>query len=310
VKRLLPVHALPGVALAAMSASFAAGDAEGWPSLAQATAFVGVVLVWSVAVEIRRRYPERPLWKLLGVLSLLYALQPLIYSTDPVLFALARAARPAAEVLLIWVMLAFPSGRLTGRVERWLLALAWAAILLLWLPGMMLTPRFPPFGPLASCEACPANMIAVADHPAWSAGLLQAFRVVGVGVLLATCVVLILRLHRASDLMRRALAPVALASIARTLSIAIFLASGAGSIALTITLWAVPLAVALGLLRGRLYTARALQQVVSGLRRRLSISELRELMAEALEDRSLQLGTWDPRLGIWIDGAGAVLRLP
>ena len=45
-----------------------------------------------------------------------------IFMSGP-LFTLGRASRPAAEVLLVWVMLAFPSGRLTGRRERALVAL-------------------------------------------------------------------------------------------------------------------------------------------------------------------------------------------
>ncbi len=150
----------------------------------------------------------------------------------------------------------------------------------------------------------------MADLPEWSARLLQAFRWVGIAILLATSAHLVSRLRQATPLMRRSLAPVALASIARALSIAFFLATGAGVLVITLTLWGVPLAIALGLLLGRIYTARTLHRIVTGLRRRPGMRELRDVMAEALDDTSLELGTWDAARSQWVDADQRELRLP
>lgn len=309
MKRINPWLVVPGVALAAASAYVAAAGPGG--NREAALAGIGVLLVWSVALAVRARYPDRPLWILLGALTVACAMQPMVSASNLVLLTLARAARPGIEVLLVWLMLAFPTGRLTTWRERALVIAAAAAVLLLWLPGMMFSARIPPFGPFAACGAdCPSNLFFVADRPQWSALLLQAFRIVGAVILLATTLHLIVRLRDATALMRRSLAPVVVASVARTLTIAVLLATGVATLALNLTLWGVPLAIALGLLRGRLYTARALHRLVTGLRRRPSMRELRDVMAEALGDPSLELGAWHADERRWVDAAQRTLQVP
>ncbi len=118
---------------------------------------IGLVLVWGVAVAVRLRYPDRPLGPLLFVLAGAYGVQTLLSSPNPYLFTLARAARPAVEVILIWVMLAFPSGRLQGRRDRFLAGASVLALVLLWLPGLMLSPNIPPGGPVC-CRAIPSAL--------------------------------------------------------------------------------------------------------------------------------------------------------
>lgn len=297
-----PLLLAPGLALAAAAVAVALEGPSNERLLNAALAGIGVLLVWSVAVAVRSRYPDRPLGALLFALATVYALQTLVASPSPVLFTLARAARPAVEVLLIWMMLAFPSGRLPGPRERALVAISALAVLLLWLPGVMLSSSIPMAGPFVQCETdCPRNVLFVAERPALSQALLQAFRASGALILVATAGLMLSRLRAATPLMRRALAPVLLASVARALNIAAFLATGAGVLALTFTFWAVPLAIALGLLRGRLYTARSLQRLVSGLRSRPGIQPLRDVMAQALDDPALRVAYWMPDAQRWVD---------
>lgn len=117
-----------------------------------------------------------------------YALQVLTDSPDALLFTVARASRPAVEVLLLWVMLAFPTGRLATARDRWLVAASAATVLGLWLPGMMLSVQVPLPGPFVTCSSdCPQNLLFVRDWPQGSALLLGAFRVLGGLVLLAAC---------------------------------------------------------------------------------------------------------------------------
>jgi signal transduction histidine kinase len=302
----------PGAALAA-GAAFVALESPGQARVIEAAlACVGVLLVWAVAMAERHRNPQRPMWLLLCALSVGAAVQPLASSPNALLFTLARAARPGVEVLLVWVMVAFPTGRLTTRTDRALVLAAAAAVLLLWLPGVMFSPRIALPGPFVTCGAgCPENLLFVADRPQWAATLLAAFRTTGVVLFVLVSAHLIRRLHRASALMRRALAPVLLASIARLLSIAAFLLSGGGgTLAMTVTFWAVPLAIALGLLRGRLYTARVLHALVTGLRQRPDAAELRNVMAEALNDPSLRVAYWSAHDSTWVDGSGHAVALP
>lgn len=300
----------PGLALAAGAALVAAEGPSTHRLTDSALAAVGVLLLWSVAAAVHVRYPGRPLGLLLFAVALGSALQPFVASPNALLFTLARAARPAVEVLLVWVMLAFPTGRLAGWQERALVACAAGAVLLLWLPGMMFSPRVPLPGPFVTCGFdCPENLLFVADRPDWSSVLLWSFRITGAAILAATSLWLFLRLRRATPLMRRSLAPVLLASMARALNVAAFLATGGTLVLLTFTFWLVPLSIGLGLLRGRLYAARALQRLVSGRRRHPRLGELRDVMADALDDPQLAIGYWDERESQWVDSTGRRIEL-
>jgi signal transduction histidine kinase len=110
--------------------------------------------------------------------------------------------------------------------------------------------------------------------------------------------------------MRRALAPVVVVSIARVLSIAAFLVTGGFALAMTLTFWAIPLAIALGLLRGRLYTAKVLQRLVSGLQTRPDMRALRDVMAASLGDPSLSVAYWLKDAERWVDAESRVVALP
>ena len=311
MKRVSPWLLAPGLALAA-GAAFVGLESPA-PARVRDAALAGVtvLLAWGVAMAVRQRYPERPLWMLLTALALGAALQPLVASPNALLFTMARAARPGVEVLLIWVMVAFPTGRLATRVDRALVAALALAVLLLWVPGMMFSPHVPLPGPFVTCGVeCPENLLFVSDRPRVAELLLGAFRLVGTTILVATSVHLVLRLRQASALMRRSLAPVVLASIARTLNIAAVLATGVATLSLIVTFWAVLLAIAWGLLRGRLYTARVLYQLVTGLQRQHDAGELRDVMAEALGDQGLEVGYWDATQRRWVDAAGRTVSSP
>lgn len=303
--------AAPGLALAAAAVTVILEAPNPDRVKTALAAAVGLLLVWSVAVALRLRYPERPLGPLLFLLAGTFAVQAFLSSPNAYLFTLARVARPAVEVLLIWVMLAFPSGRLKGRVERMLVITGALAVLLLWLPGIMFSHAVILGGPFLQCSpTCPRNVLFVADLPGFSNALQTTFRVVGGLVMVATGIVLLQRLRRATPLLRRALAPVLFASVARTVAVTIFLATDVNSVALPLTFWAVPLAIAGGLLRGRLYTARALQTLVTGLRARPDIHALRDVMARALGDTRLSIAYWIPDGARWVDAEGQTAAPP
>lgn len=300
----------PGLALAAAIMVVVSEGHQADRLLNAVQAGLGFVLVWSVAVAVHLRYPDRPLGRLLFALAAIYVVLAWQVSDNPVLFTLARLSRPAGEVLLIWIMLSFPSGRLVTPLERGLVTSAALALVFLWLPAAMLAPEIPIPGPFVQCRGdCPRNILLVAERPELSQAFALTFRTVGVLVMTATAAVLYNRLRKATPLMRRALAPVLLASIARALVTAAFLTGNGSRLALVATFFAVPLAIALGLLRGRLYTARALQRLVSGLRGRPGVHELREVMASALGDTSLTIAYWIKDAERWVDADGCVVAL-
>jgi signal transduction histidine kinase len=95
-------------------------------------------------------------------------------------------------------------------------------------------------------------------------------------------------------------------------AIALFLTLGPdrGGYAYPLTLWAVPLAIALGLVRGRLYSARTLQRLVLGLRGRPDLHALRDVLAKALGDQSLSIAFWLKESTRWVDPDGNAVAVP
>lgn len=303
----------PGLVLGCVLALALAASQELSHSIISLQAGLGLILVWSVAVAVQQRYPQRPMGLLLFGVALLYIPLALQSSSHPLLFSLARMSRPMMEVMLVWLMLAFPSGRLQTRVERWLLLSAWLALALLWLPSVLLSSEIPMPGPMVLCQAdCPRNVLALVEKPALAQGLNLAFRFVGCLVMVGAAGVLFNRLRVATPLMRRALAPVLIVSMLRAgVDLMFLIGTGSGNrIAFTLTFFAVPLAIALGLLRGRIYTARALQMLVSGLRSRPDMQGLRQLLAKALGDPSLSLAFWIHEKDCWVDEQGRHVALP
>ena len=108
--------------------------------------------------------------------------------------------------------------------------------------------------------------------------------------------------------MRRILAPVLLASIARTVAVAAYLALGSTApvrALLVASYLAIPVAIILGLVRGRSYDAAALERLVRGLRSRPGPAQLRTVMAEALEDPSLEIAYWLPQADAYAGATGS-----
>jgi hypothetical protein len=168
-----------GIALALAVLLFALEEPSRERITNAALGAVGVLLTWMVAVTMRVQYPGRPLAPLLFVLSAVLACFPaLSASSNPYLFTLTRIARPVAEVLLVWVMLAFPSGRLPERIDRLLLGAIAGAIALLWLPAMAFTQEVQIPGPYMVCRPeCPRNVLFVHAQPELAGALFLAFRV-------------------------------------------------------------------------------------------------------------------------------------
>lgn len=303
---------IPGIALALAVVLFALEVPTAARQVNAALSAVSVLLTCGVAVAVRARYPQRPMSTLLFALAAVLALQPALgSSSNPYLFTLARIARVASELVLVWLMLTFPSGRLGASVDRWLLAGLVAAVLLLWLPANLFMSGRPITGPVLACEGgCPRNVLFVSDRPAVAGALVAVFRAVVVLLLLGVVLRMLQRLLRATPLLRRMLAVVQIVFVLRLLSLMLFLAVGWFGWLPILLNWMVPVAMGLGLLRGRLWIARALQQLVAGLRATPTRIELQALIARALDDPSLQVGYWLPESSRWIDAAGHELVMP
>jgi signal transduction histidine kinase len=213
-----------------------------------------------------------------------------------------------AAVLFLHVFLAFPTGRLEGRVERTLVAAAYFTAFGLQLVGMGLGG----FGP--------DNLLEVVAEPDAAYSLLKVQLVALSAFFLAGVAFLAIRRRGGSRPLRRPLAllvdsfGLALVMLAFLYLSAVFgLVSGqvAFETLRRATLFAIglaPLVFLAALLHARLARA-AVGDLFIELRRSPAPGDLRDALARALDDPSLTLVYWLPEFESWADLDGEVVAL-
>jgi signal transduction histidine kinase len=195
---------------------------------------------------------------------------------------------------------------------------------ILYLPSALLADGYPVPAPYTSCEdACPANAFFVLDsEPGFVDSVLRPLRdLLTVVLFLAVTARIAVRVRHATHAMRRVLSPVLAVALARLFAVALGVAVrrvDADSPATDVISWTIALALPamsasffLGLLRGRLFVARALESLGMRLHAGLDPPGLRTALAEALDDPSLRLAYWIPLDGgRWVDADGRPVVLP
>lgn len=231
---------------------------------------------------------------------------------DTSVSVLAAAAAVLATVplaVVVHLLLAFPSGRLRSRAARWTTTLGYVTAVLLQVPRYL-------FAPLRS----PGGMLAAADSP----GLAEAGKwlqnAVGLGVMLATAVILAARLRRAPRAQRRVLLPLDLYGIAATLLTPLTpdvirpltgMSYAAAFAMQAITLGLVPVAFAAGMLRGGFARTSEIQELGAWLGAGpASRPSLEQALARALGDDSVRLAYWVPAQRAYTGADGRPLAMP
>jgi signal transduction histidine kinase len=269
-----------------------------------------------------RNRPDERFGQLLVAAGFGWFLTTLAESANSVLYSTGRVAAWAVEAGLVYLILAFPSGRLSQALDR---KLAWSAAILvaaLYLPSVLLDAHYSLPSPYTSCESgCPSNAFFLGSEPQFLDSVLLPLRaVLTVLLFLAVTARLAQRWQVASRLARRTLSPVLAVAIARCVAVAVGLGSGLISDAevpdwlpwmIALAVPAMALAFLLGLFALRLYCAAALEKLGAGLRPNLSPVDFRAQLADALGDPSLRLFLWvsGPN-GHWVDEQGAASPAP
>ncbi len=321
---MLAFGAVLGVAALAISAA-AALDAEAPALVVLARACMVGVPVAAGLYAWYARLNER-FGLLLVAAGAGWFLTTLAESSDTVLYTVGRTAGWLAEVLLIYLFLSFPSGRLPARVDRLLVGAIGATLFVLFLPRLLLAPAFEVPSPYTSCvDGCPANALFVLDR---EPALLEAVvRPLGLVLALAVMVAVTVRLRAreraATPLARKSLTPVLSIAALRAALLAVvvvawwveptpwLLRAAMWMLALMVPL--IALAFLVGLVRWRLYAGRALEQLASCLCGKPDAATLRQAFAEAFEDPSVQVAfpaggsSAEPE---WIDARGRPFALP
>jgi signal transduction histidine kinase len=273
---------------------------------------VGFVLV-GVYAWLRR--PDNRVGALMVATGFAWFLSVLGHTEPPLLFTLGVVFDSLFVGVAIHLLLAFPSGRLESRVDRWLLGAVYAAVTLGYLPTVLF------WDPATTgCTGCPDNVFLISSDPSLTSTSGDVLAGVGVALLLAVFVRLAARWRRSTPLQRRAITPVFAAGGALMLSLATLLVLQLArasygliedvSYATLIPFGLVPYLFLAGLARAQMLRGGAVGRLVATLGETLGPGELRDALSHALGDPSLELAYWLPESEHYVDAQGRPVDPP
>ena len=327
----VPAVALAGVCACAVAVivtasaiATASGSVSGHVALETVTRALMVGIPIAVGLFARSSPASGRFGDVLILAGFGWLLATLSASADDLPYSVGRVSTWLFEAALVYVLLAFPSGRLPAAADR---ALVWAAVLLfasLYLPTAPLVEQYPLPAPLAACgSACPDNAFTlVQNEPAWVDALILPLREALLLALFAGVTLrLVHRIRGATLLARRLLAPVLVVAMLLLAALAVGLLGrrlAPESRIVEGSLWLIALAlpiVAGALLwdvwRWRLFIATALHRLTVRLHAHPEPEQLRASLASAFDDPSLELVSWlDGGQGRWVDAAGHPVSPP
>jgi PAS domain S-box-containing protein len=260
----------------------------------------GLVALW--------RRPENATGFLLAATGYLWFLGALSESNNSWVWTVGFVTGNFAFLAFAALVLAYPDGAL-GRRARWLIVVAGLAA-----TGANAVSALVDETPARGCPNCPPSAIAIADRPGLADAVTIAATTIIVLALLAIFAILGGRWRRASPGRKRTLRPVfAACSIALSLLLTAVLVDRVDSRSYSVV-WVlflaafstVPLSFLAGVLRSRLDRAAAARMLVS-----LDAGvQLRDALAEALHDPSLEIVYRLDDRGRWVDADGRVVGEP
>ena len=271
--------------------------------------FVGAGLfAWS-------RDPENRVGMLMAATGFAWLLSLTGASDIPLLFTFGTAIGSLFFATAAHMLLAAPDGRLHSTFERRLVAAIYGVTLLV-LPLFLFTDPQQSY----DCDNCPENLLLIRSSETVVDVLgatIDATGLVLVGVVLF---VLIRRYRRAVGPERRLYGPLYLAGIALMVALLATLAVGAAArdsdatdfawIAAMVPLALMPFIFLAAFIRARMLQGGAVGELVSRLGEAPRPGELRDALAEALSDPSLELVYWLPESTRFVDGTGRAYTLP
>jgi signal transduction histidine kinase len=292
------------VILAATAAAVSLANTE-----AEHRAFLAVINALTIATLIGvglfawRREPQNRFGRLLVIAGLGWFLVSMSASSSPLLYSVGRVSAWGEEVLLIYLFLSYPFGRLPDGPSRLVVGVAAATVALLFVPTALLVSQFPVPSPYSLCtDDCPANALALASsEPEFIDAVVRPVRdFLAAGAFLGTALILGFRVSTSTLPMRHTVSPVLVAAAFGAMVAFVYVGvrrAGIASDATLETLAAVrslttPVAAVgflVGLLAWQLREARALEQLALASASSATPRELQALLARTLEDPTLEI---------------------
>jgi signal transduction histidine kinase len=316
--------AVAGAALCAgavvLTLANAPADDRAWVALTRGLVIAAPVGV-GLATLSRRRDPFAALLVAAGAM---WSLTVLAESHDATVYSTGRIAAWVVDAMLVYLLLAFPSGRLTSSLDRAVVAATVLVVVALYLPSALVVQHYPEPSPWSTCGVdCPPNAFALGNTtPAFMEDVVRPVReLLTVLLYLGVTGVLVGRAMRAGPLLRRMLVPVIAMAVFRSVALAAYDAarrSGATPASVDVLGWIYVLSLALiavsfavGMLWRGLYATTALQRLTLGLGPQTTPQDLRAALADALEDPSLRIAYRVPDApDDWVDETAARVEPP
>jgi signal transduction histidine kinase len=319
VRALRYLIAAAGIALGVLAYRVQVDNLGELTSRTRAAAIV--VVAWSFLIAGLIAWSRRPanrLGLLLTAAGLVLLLRQFRYSDEALVFTVFFAISELAYALVAHSVLAYPSGEVNGRPERWLVRVGYATMLLFPLAILLVYDGSQPLRFMGSTSR--ESLLVVWGNADLAIALQKAFVVVAWGVLASIFIALIVRrLVRATPRARRLLAPLVLAAVVfalRAVWECVFtFVERPTAILYDYLLWwqiagfiALPIALLAGMLRARLARANVGELVLE--LGRTSPNELPAVLARALGDPTLEVLFWLPAREEFVDAHGRTTELP
>ena len=263
----------------------------------------------------RVRRPDNRVGTLMVLTGFALFVEDLQLVPNSAVFTVGRLLSAASLPAVVHLVLAFPSGWLSSRLERGILAGAFAHAFGFSAVIVAFQPRF-----FTSCDCY--NLLSIRPDGLAVRNLVRAAGATGMVLAAAVVVVLVGRWGRATPPMRRVLAPVVLVGMVGAVASAADATARAAldnyatsgfrdplMIVVRLAFWALPVAFLAGVLRFRLARA-GVGGLLLELQRARSSGELGQALARALGDPSVEVLQADPASGAFVDAGGAPRDLP
>jgi signal transduction histidine kinase len=289
-----------GIAAAGMAAAIAAGAGQTPVDALAHGLIVGIPISVGLAA-VGRLENDRFAVPLAGLGGLML-IATLGDSSDELAYSVGRTTGWLVEVLIVYLLLSFPTGRLESRTDRLLFRAMWLGVLVLYVPRLLLAQDFAVPSPYTSCTAdCPGNaFFALGSEPALvDAVLIPAGALAMIAIATAVALRLGERFREATPLARVILVPVLAIGLARTVLFGTGFAVReadpgiwpveAISWALALSAPAIAIAFLIALVRWQLFAARALQRLGEWMGAISDATALRRALADAFGDPRLEV---------------------
>jgi signal transduction histidine kinase len=278
----------------------------------------GLVVGWGfvfVGLFAWRRRPDNRVGMLMAGTGFSWLFAGAGFSDLALPFTIGHVLGAVYLAFAIHLLLAFPSGRLQSRLEQRLVAavylLTTVAVLPLWF-----------FADPADldCEGCPENLLLVEPNETLVTTAVGILNIVGGLLIAAALVILVRRWRRASPSQRRFLVPVYSAGVALSVLLigSVTLQAGgldaealdALAVATMVPFGLVPHLFLATLIRARMIQSGAVGELIARMGEAPRRGELREELARALGDPTLELVYWLPEDERFVDARGRPVDLP